>query len=194
MFILTTNCNEKTKTIQIIKSIQLDILAKKVIKNSSMFVEILSVIVALLLYLYYNLTKNKNHWRDRNVPSTKFRFFWGDDSPSGDKSLHDIMKEEYFRHPGERMYGGWSLMGVPYLMIRNDFELMRAIWIKDFDHFNQTRVTEFAEKIWCGSREESMMLNTIQTMHGEAWKDIRYKSGMQLGTGLNVGYDGSHQW
>ena len=139
-----------------------------------MLVEISFIFVTLLLYLFYKLSKNKNHWRDRNVPSTKFRFLWGDDGMVGKKSIHDLAKEEYFKHPGQRFYGGWSMFGVPYLMIRNDFELIRAIWIKDFDHFNQTRSAEFAEKIWAASREEKMMLNTIQSMHGEAWKDIRY--------------------
>ena len=139
-----------------------------------MLVEVGCLIVALLLYLYYKLSKNKNHWRDRNVPSTKFRFLWGDDGMDGKKSIREIFKEEYFKHPCERFYGCWSLFGVPYLMIRNDFDLIRAIWIKDFDHFNQTRSAEFAEMIWPASKEEKRVINTIQSMHGDAWKDIRY--------------------
>ena len=140
-----------------------------------MLLEVLIGIVALLLYLYYKLSKNKNHWADRGVPNTGFCFFWGNDKEmlKGEKSFHDIVKEEYFKFPGERFYGGWTMLGQPYLMIRNDFELTKAIWIKDFDHFNQTRGTEFAEKLWPSSRVEKLSINTIQNVHGDEWKDLR---------------------
>ena len=59
-------------------------------------------------------------------------------------------------------------------MIRNDFDLIRSVWIKDFDHFNKTRGEEFVENIWPGSREEKLAIKNVANIHGEEWKDLRY--------------------
>lgn len=141
----------------------------------NMLLEICIGLVALLLYLYYRLSKNKNHWSQRGIPNTGFRFFWGDDKEmlQGKKSFHDVVKEDYFKFPGERFYGGWTMLGKPYLMIRNDFELIRAIWIKDFDHFNQTRGAELTEQVWASSKAEKLAMEHIGNIHGEVWKDLR---------------------
>ena len=131
---------------------------------------------ALLLYFYHMLSKNKNHWSDRGVPNTGFRFFWGDDKRflTGGKAIHDVVKEDYFEFPGQRFYGGWTMLGQPYLMIRNDFELIKAVWVKDFDHFNKTRGAEFFEQVWPSSKTEELAITHVANVHGEVWKDLRY--------------------
>ena len=140
-----------------------------------MILEVFLIIFVLIACLYYKLSKNKNHWRERGVVNTGFRFFWGNDKDMllGKKSVHDLAKEEYFSFPGERYYGGWTVFGQPYLMIRNDFDLIRAIWIKDFDHFNKTRGEEFVENIWPGSRAEKLAITNVANVHGDEWKDLR---------------------
>ena len=140
-----------------------------------MLIEVFIGLGALLLYLYYRLSKNKYHWSQRGVPNTGFRFFWGNDKDFAKRkrAIHDVIKEEYFQFPGESFYGGWSMFGQPYLMIRNDFDLIRAIWIKDFDHFNQTRGADMADNIWPSSRKERMAINHVGNVHGEVWKDLR---------------------
>ena len=131
---------------------------------------------ALLLYMYYKLSKNKNHWSDRGVPNTGFRFFWGDDKRflTGGKAIHDVVKEDYFEFPGQRFYGGWTMLGQPYLMIRNDFELIKAVWVRDFDHFNKTRGADFFEQVWPSSKAEELAITNVVNVHGEVWKDLRY--------------------
>ena len=130
---------------------------------------------ALIIFIYYKLSKNQNFWRDRGVPDTGFKFLWGDDKEVllGKKSIHEINIELYKKFPEERFYGGWSLLGQPYLMLRNDFDLIRAVWIKDFDHFTITRNTEFAENVWPATRTERIALNHIAALHGDIWKDLR---------------------
>ena len=144
--------------------------------KSIMLFELCIGLVALIFFLYYKLSKNKYYWSDRGVPNTGFCFFWGNDKDllQGTRSMYDIVKEEYFKFPGERFYGGWTMLGQPYLMLRNDFDLINAVWIKDFDHFTQTRATEFSEKIWPSSRTERLALFTINSVHGEVWKGLRY--------------------
>ena len=140
-----------------------------------MLLEVCVGVGALLLYVYYELSKNKNHWRDRGVPSTKFCFLWGDDKEmlAGKKSFHEAVKEEYFKFPGKPFYGGWTMFGQPYLMLRNDFDLIKAVWIKDFDHFNKGRGADFSEKVWASSRAEKLALDNVAYIHGEVWKDVR---------------------
>ena len=140
-----------------------------------MLTEVCIGIAALFLYLYYRLSKNKNHWSERGVPNTGFRFLWGNDEDMmlGKRSSHEIVKDEYFQFPGQSFYGGWGMFGQPYLMIRNDFELIRAIWVKDFDHFNQTRTAQLIGKVEPISRVQELAIKHIGNVHGEVWKDLR---------------------
>ena len=140
-----------------------------------MILEVCLGLGALMVFLYYTFSKNKYHWRDRGVPDTGFRFFWGDDKDflQGKRSLHETTKEDYNKFPGERFYGGWTMFGQPYLMLRNDFELIKAVWIKDFDHFTRTRGSEISEKIWPSSRAERIALSDISAVHGDLWKELR---------------------
>ena len=130
---------------------------------------------ALILYVYYKLSKNKKYWSDRGVPHTKFHFFWGNDKDiyQGKISRHEKYKEEYFEFPGESLYGRWGLFGVPHLVVRNDFDLIRSIWIKDFDQFNETMAGQAFSKLWQSSREERLAVGHVAALHGDAWKEIR---------------------
>ena len=140
-----------------------------------MFLELCIGLGALLSILYYKLSKNKHYWDERGVPNTGFRFFYGDDKGvlQQTKSFHQISKENYFKFPGERFYGGWTMLGQPYLMLRNDFELIKAVWIKDFDHFTSSSAGQFFEKLWPSSRAERLAIENVSTLHGEVWKDLR---------------------
>ena len=141
-----------------------------------MMLEIIAGIFALLLYLYYKLSKNRNYWSDRGVKDTGFKFFWGDDGSflNQTESMFDWALREYKHFANVPYHGAWTLFGKPYLMIRNDFDLIRSIWIKDFDHFAiaNSSVT-LNESIWPGTKEEKMMLNNVQNAQGDRWKDIR---------------------
>ena len=141
-----------------------------------MLLEICLGLGALLVYLYYRLSKNKHHWAERGVPNTGFRFLYGDDKEAleGKKSFHQISKENYFKFPGERFYGGWTMLGQPYICLRNDFELIKAVWIKDFDHFNKTSSANIFENLWPFTRAERLAIENVASLHGEVWKDLRY--------------------
>ena len=141
---------------------------------------ILQVIIgffAVLLYLYYALTKNRNYWQDRGVPNTGFKFLWGDEKAFifQNEALHDWAVRQYKAFPGVPYFGTWGLLGRPQLMIRNDFDLIRSIWIKDFDHFAIANANvETHKTIWPANKNEKLMLNNVQSATGDAWKDIRY--------------------
>ena len=138
-----------------------------------MIFQVIIIIFALLLYIYYKLTINRNYWSDRGVANTGFKFFLGDDGTIT-KGMSEFGLRIYQTYPNERFVGLWTIFGKPYLMIRNDFELIRSIWIKDFDHFAiGEKAMENLKKIWPSDRNEKLMLNNIQSAQGEEWKNIR---------------------
>ena len=96
--------------------------------------EVVIGIAAIFLYIYYSLTKNRNYWSDRGVANTGFKFFWGDDGPlmQQKETFQGWALREYNNFPNKRFYGCWAIFGTPYLFIRNDFDLIRSIWIKGF--------------------------------------------------------------
>ena len=140
-----------------------------------MLSEVLIGLVAIFLFIYYQISKNKYYWSIRGVPSTGFHFPSANDYKVLLKKMswHEKNKEDYFQFPGERFYGGWTILGKPYLMLRNDFDLIKTVWIKDFESFNTKNVGELADKVWPSSREERLAIDHILNAHGEGWKDLR---------------------
>ena len=140
-----------------------------------MILQLFLVIISFLTFAYYQLVKNRNYWSDRGVPSTKFKFLFGDDGDLFLKdALHPWALKKYQEHPNDPYIGMWALLGKPYLMIRNDFELIRNIWIKDFDHFAiaNTNVQSHPHT-WKSDRNEKLMMSNIQSSYGDEWKNLR---------------------
>ena len=141
-----------------------------------MIVQCILIILAILTYCYYKLTINRNYWSERGVTNSGFKFFWGDDGPvmTAKVPFHDWALQIYQKFPKDPYVGMWAMFGRPYLMIRNDFELIRSIWIKDFDHFTIANDgVKDHKNIWPADRNEKMMLSNIQSVQGEEWKNIR---------------------
>ena len=141
-----------------------------------MMLEVIAGVSILFLYLYYKLSKNKNYWLDRGVQNTGFKFFWGDDSSifKQTEAMHTWATREYKRFANLPYFGCWTLFGKPYLMIRNDFELIRSIWVKDFDHFAAADSFSVANKeTWPATKAEKLVIHNIQSAQGDEWKDIR---------------------
>lgn len=130
----------------------------------------------LIFFYTTNSQKNKHHWNEEGVVNTGCRFFWGNDKEFllSRKSVHQIPKEEYFKFSEERFYGGWTVLRQPYLMLRNDFDLIRAVWLKDFDHFNIAKRGDLMKNVWPSSREEKLGISHVGNVNGEVWKDLRY--------------------
>lgn len=141
-----------------------------------MWIQILLILFVLLGLIYYWLTQNKSYWYDRNVPNTGFKILFGDDKMffTQSESPHDWVLRTYNQFKDVPFFGSWTLFGKPILMIRNDFDLIKSIWIKDFDHFAiADSTTQAQSSTWPSSREEKIVLKHVQTATGDEWKDIR---------------------
>lgn len=141
-----------------------------------MLLEILAGVLLLLGFVYYKFSSNKSYWYDRNVPNTGFKFFFGDDKFffTQKEAMHDWALRVYKEFGDVSFFGGWTMMGRPFLMIRNDFDLIKSIWIKDFDHFAMADSSvEMLVSVWPASRLERIAVHNVQTKTGDEWKDIR---------------------
>ena len=140
-----------------------------------MLFQAIIIVLVLLLYSYYKLTKDRNYWSDRGVTNTGFKFFWGDyGKVLGGEPFHKFFLELYQSYPNERFVGMWELLGKPYLFIRNDFELIKSIWIKDFDHFAiANSFVKEHKNMWPADRNEKIMLKNVQSATGDEWKNLR---------------------
>ena len=85
-----------------------------------MWIEILSGLFLLLGIVYYKLSKNKSYWNDRNVSNTGFKFFFGDDKFffTQKEAMHDWALRVYKEYGDVSFFGGWTMFGRPFLMIR----------------------------------------------------------------------------
>ena len=141
-----------------------------------MLVEIVLGLLVVLGFLYYQLTKNKNYWHARNIPNTGFKFFVGDDGLflTQKESVHEWALRLYKEFEGVGYLGAWTLFGSPYVFIRNDFDMIRNIWIKDFDHFAIADSSQgLNASTWPATRHEKLLIKNIQGRTGDDWKDLR---------------------
>ena len=142
-----------------------------------MFVELIIGLVAICVYLYYQLTKNRNYWKDRGVPSPEQNILQEfkviGTLVLGKTSINDMMLEFYSAYDKDPIIGGLSF-GRPNIFIRNDFDLIKAIFIKDFDHFAiGSKETASRKSTWPSTKHEKLTLNNVQSSQGEEWKNIR---------------------
>lgn len=142
-----------------------------------MLVELILGLLAIFALLYYQLTKNRNYWSDRGVPSPEFKAFGSFQFIfsiiTQKKSMQEAFIESYKEYDSSSFIGGFNF-GMPILMIRNDFDLIKAVFVKDFDHFAISS-NEIASRksIWPATRHEKLILNNVQTSQGDEWKTIR---------------------
>ena len=140
-----------------------------------MLIGVVLGILAILGYIYWKkLEQHKNYWYERGIPNTTWSV---DDNKWGKVSPHQISLDLYNQFKGVPFFGAWRFAGVrnqPTLVIRNDFDLIKSIWIKDFDHFSMAHgLVPMYKAWWPATRHEKLILNNLQTASGDEWKNIR---------------------
>ena len=138
-----------------------------------MFWELLLAIVALLSYMYIKYISKFNYWKNLGVPCfdrpTQTRLNW--DKFLKRRSHHELRREEYDSFKGERFYGVFT--GANHILgVRDDFDLIRSIMVKDFDNFGMLRLGPL-RNIPPANRVEEIMFKGILVVYGEEWKNVR---------------------
>jgi len=110
--------------------------------------------------LYRRITRDYDFWTSRGVPGPPAKFPWGHDMFSL-ATLEDVTVKLYQWFAGERFCGFIELSN-PILLVR-DPNLIRAIFVKDFDHFTDKR--EFLQN--------EVIEKMLISLKGTAWKHTR---------------------
>ena len=87
------------------------------------------------------------------------------------RAMHEIKRDEYNAFPGERFYGQFDGVN-QILVVRDDFDLIRSIMVKDFDHFGMLRLGPLRD-VPPANKTEEIILKGILVVHGEEWKNVR---------------------
>ncbi|CAG7784925.1 unnamed protein product [Allacma fusca] len=138
-----------------------------------MFLTIVLGCVGVLAFLKVYFTWNSSYWKDRGVPEAKtenplMKFIQMDfDFVKGDTQVYNQLKEKGF--------GGAMEFWNPVMFI-TDLDLMKNIYIKDFNSFVNRRGFDLKEI-------DPHMHYLLGNHNGEAWKGLRSKMTPSFSTG-----------
>ncbi|XP_047492928.1 cytochrome P450 3A24-like isoform X2 [Penaeus chinensis] len=120
---------------------------------------------ALALFWAYSWWKHR-FWANKGVPSPPVVPFLGHAhkllTPA---KMCDFEREAYLNHGGSKICGLYSFLK-PMLLV-GDPELIRHIYVKDFDHFMDRRPMDMP------SEKDKVMANMLSLKTGEEWKKLR---------------------
>ncbi|XP_050528355.1 probable cytochrome P450 6a13 [Daktulosphaira vitifoliae] len=126
----------------------------------------LTLVILVVLLLYYLSTLTFSYWHKKNVPHFRPVPLFGNfiEFALGLKMTVEILEKNY-RHPSDKKYVGIYQMMTPVLLIR-DPELINNILVKDFSHF-----TDRGMPLGIGEP----LFNHLLFMKGQQWKIMRAK-------------------
>uniref|UniRef100_A0A6P7H9V0 Cytochrome P450 9e2-like n=1 Tax=Diabrotica virgifera virgifera TaxID=50390 RepID=A0A6P7H9V0_DIAVI len=126
---------------------------------------ILLLLVALCAAVYYYVFVPLTFWRKNEVKQKGlFASFLDTFVFLKKKSVADLVTTWYGEFPNTR-YSGIYQFGNPVLILRNP-DLIKQIWIKDFEHFTDRR-TYIPEDL------DPLFGKSIFSLKGERWKNMR---------------------
>ncbi|KAK9501327.1 hypothetical protein O3M35_012063 [Rhynocoris fuscipes] len=126
---------------------------------------ILSVVLIILLFLYWFLTRNYNFWESRGVPCRKQEFLFGNlkDRVFLKTSFHEFIQDFYKEMKGKPFAGMYE--GTRPVLFVLDPDLIKLILVKHFDHFMDRPVIKYKSEGYL----EKMMI----ALQGNEWKRTR---------------------
>ena len=135
----------------------------------------LGLIVVLLSLVFLYLSRHRRYWSSRNVPHLPYRFPFG-------FAGWELLKQTFVETNVElynraKKAGGYIgiIDAVGPALAVSDPELIKAIMVKDFDHFTCRKPVSIAEH----GVQSRMMTN----LRGQRWKDVRNISTPVFSTG-----------
>jgi len=137
-----------------------------------MWTEIFIAVVVVAIFYGYNKLKGRNNnefWDERDVICTTEEI----DAQWGKESIHDVSKRLYDEFKGYPYFGSWLGNRTPCLVIR-DNELIKSIFIKDFESFSMAHhMVPIYHDMWPATDHERLILRNLQSAHGDDWKRLR---------------------
>ena len=127
---------------------------------------LISFIAALVIGLYFYVTRNFNFWQKLGIPYAKPTAFVGNfkDCVLLKTTIGEQLQRIYNEH-SEKPYVGVFSFDKPSLLIR-DLELVKNILVKDFQNF-MDRTLSFEDKF------DPLLGKTLPALKGQLWRHIR---------------------
>lgn len=125
---------------------------------------VLTLIVVILFYIYFNVTKKYDYWRKRNVPYVKPSFIFGNYKDYMLRKFSGKVAQEICQHFPDEPYVG-SFYGTDPALLIKDPKLIKLLMAKDFYYFNQREISQHIHK-------ENVSRNLFLT-GGDTWKVLR---------------------
>ncbi|XP_055636295.1 probable cytochrome P450 6a14 [Toxorhynchites rutilus septentrionalis] len=123
------------------------------------------VMIGLAAYLYLN--RLHSYWADRDVPYVSPDFFYGNSRTLGRTEQFAVMLQRFYNElKGSNPFGGIYMFMKPVAIV-TDLELLKCIFVKDFENFHD-RGTYFNEK------HDPLSANMFN-LAGNRWKELRHK-------------------
>ena len=120
-----------------------------------------AALVLLFTWAYYSFTKNFSFWKARGVPGPSPCLPWGNEFGQPFSRMFELETWLYRKHGGKKFCGFFEL-NKPVLFV-GDLDLIRAITIKDFEHFTDER----------NQLSMDMFDDMLMVLKGEKWKETR---------------------
>lgn len=129
--------------------------------------DIILGITLCLVAFYFYLTRNFNYWKKVGVKSLTPSIFFGNIGPCilGKQSVYDFLQDIYDKNEAEKMIGFYAV-DRPYLLLR-DPELLRYIFIKDFNNFSN--------RLTAGYKNDILGSFNVFLINNPPWKQLRHK-------------------
>ncbi|XP_053697496.1 probable cytochrome P450 6a14 [Sabethes cyaneus] len=132
--------------------------------------EVLDGIIAavmILLIIYWYLNKKHSYWADRKVPYLKPEFFYGNSRTlQRTESAADLFQRIYRQLKGLGPFGGIFMFTTP-IVIATDLELLKRIFVKDFQYFHD-------RGNFCNEKDDPLSAHMFN-LNGNKWKALRNK-------------------
>ncbi|XP_039276813.1 cytochrome P450 6j1 [Nilaparvata lugens] len=133
--------------------------------TSSSLSAILGFVTFVCCLGYWHFTRTFNHWSKRGVIHEPPKIFFGNikDRILLRKSFHEFQKEIYWKFKGHKFAGLFE--GRRPTLILLDADLVKAVLVRDSDHFVDRPVLQF--------RDSPYIHNMILNLKGARWKAVR---------------------
>jgi len=127
---------------------------------------LISVITAILIGLYFYVTRNFNFWHKLGVPYVKPTPFFGTlkECTLQKTTIGEQLQRIYNEH-SDKPYVGIFSFDKPSLVVR-DVELMKNILVKDFQNFME-RIFSFEERF------DPLLGKILSVLKGQLWRHLR---------------------
>ncbi|KAF2886646.1 hypothetical protein ILUMI_19527 [Ignelater luminosus] len=139
------------------------------------FLIYLGLIIVGIIFLYFHLTRNFNHWKNKSIQYVKPMLLFGNIFKvlTFQRSIGQFLWELY--NNTKLPFIGFFVFDKPFLLIR-DPEIIKSCLITDFEYFDDRSITE-------NRKDDEMASDSLLLLKNPLWKSHRVIVSQAFATG-----------